>query len=376
MSSIQDCFADVEDPRIARTRAHPLINIIFIAICAVLCGADSWVEIETFGKAKLAWLSQYLDMSHGVPSHDTFGRVFAQIDAEQFQQGFGRWIAGICQRIDGEIVCIDGKALRRSHNKTMGKEMIYMVSAWATQNKLVLGQRKVNEKSNEITAIPFLLQTLELAGCLVTIDAMGCQKEITKGIVEKEGDYVISLKGNQGNLHEDTAEIFAYFEKTAFEGIEHSYTRTVNKGHGRIEIRQCWSVDPSSWASYFRTLDQWETIQSIAMVEAERRVNGQVTCEKRFFIASIPPNAERTLDAVRSHWQIENELHWVLDIAFREDESRIRTGDAPENMAVLRHLAISLLKQEQSTKIGTHAKRLKCGWDERYLEKVLQLPSI
>jgi len=377
MTSLVDSFADVKDPRVERTREHPLINLIVIAICGAICGADSWVEIETFAEAKKAWLSTYLDLSKGIPSHDTFGRVFARIDAEQFQTGFSRWIMGINRKIEREgsteVVAIDGKQLRRSHDKAVGKEAIYMVSAWATEAHLVLGQRKVDEKSNEITAIPLLLDTLALAGCIVTIDAMGCQKKIAQTIVDQQADYVLSLKGNNGNLYEDTVVMFDYFEKIEFEGVAHTYTRTVNKGHGRVEIRECWSFDPQPWASYFRTLEEWTTVHSLSMVLAERKIDGVSTIQKRFFISSLVPDSEQILTAVRSHWGIENGLHWVLDIAFREDESRIRMGNGAENMAVLRHIAVSLLKQERSTKIGIKAKRLKCGWDEEYLLKVLQI---
>lgn len=372
MSSLVKSFKVVEDPRINRTREHPLINIIVIAICGVICGADSWVEIETFGKAKREWLATRLDLSNGIPSHDTFGRVFSRIDAEQFQIGFSRWVAGISKQLEGEIVAIDGKMLRRSHNKTIGKDAIYMVSAWATGAHLVLGQRKVDEKSNEITAIPLLLETLALAGCIVTIDAMGCQREIAQAIVDQNADYVLSLKGNHGHLHDDTIEMFTYFEKIAFAHIEHSYSQTVSKGHGRIEIRECWSFSPEAWKVHFRTLEKWPTIQALSMVKATRIIDEKTTTEKRLFISSLLPDSNKILTAVRSHWGIENGLHWVLDIAFREDESRIRTGSGAENMAVLRHIALNLLKQEQSTKIGIKAKRLKCGWDEAYLLKVLQ----
>jgi len=373
MASLIESFSVIQDPRIERGKDHPLINIIIIAICGAICGADSWVEIETFGNAKKEWLSEYLDLKNGIPSHDTFGRVFARLDAEQFQMGFSHWIAGISQVFKEDIVAIDGKQLRRSHDKTIGKDAIYMVSAWSTSAHLVLGQRKVDEKSNEITAIPLLLEQLVLKGCIVTIDAMGCQRDITEAIVQQEADYVISLKGNQGRLHEDTIEMFAYFEKQNFAEIDHSYAKTVNKGHGRIEIRECWSFDPAEWATDFRTLDQWKTVQSLSMVRAERVIDGVRSCEKRYFISSLAADAEKILTSVRSHWGIENSLHWVLDVAFREDESRMRKDNSPENMAVLRHIALSLLKQEKSAKIGIKAKRLKCGWDEAYLLKVLQI---
>lgn len=373
MTSLIDSFANVDDPRVERTQDHPLVNIIVIAVCGVICGADSWVEIETFGAAKQDWLATQLDLSNGIPSHDTFGRVFSRIDAEQFQTGFRNWILDASQQLEGEIVAIDGKKLRRSHNKAIGKEAIFMVSAWATKANLVLGQRKVDEKSNEITAIPLLLETLVLAGCIVTIDAMGCQPKIAQAIADEQADYVLSLKGNHGNLHEDTCELFAYFEKIDFKGVEHTQTRTVSKGHGRIEIRECWSFDPTIWQSYFRTLDQWPTIQSLSRISAKRTVGDVTTIEERYFISSLPPDSAKILRAARSHWGIENGLHWVLDIAFREDESRIRLGSGAENMAVLRHIALNLLKQERSTKIGVKAKRLKCGWDEAYLLKVLQI---
>lgn len=376
MSNLIESFSDVKDPRIDRTRDHPLVNIITIAICGVICGADSWVEIESFGKAKRAWLSGFLDLTNGIPSHDTFGRVFSAIDAEEFQNGFSRWIASIQSKIAGDIVSIDGKALRRSHDNVIGRDAIYMVSAWSKANRFVLGQRKVDEKSNEITAIPLLLEVLALSGCIVTIDAMGCQRDITEKIVDQNADYVLSLKGNQGQLNDDTNAMFDYFKKIDFKEIEYDYKRTVSKGHGRLEIRHCWCFDPTTWQEHFRTLEKWPSIKSLALVMCERHSNGKVTKEERTFISSLQPNASQILDAVRSHWGIENELHWVLDIAFREDESRIRKGNSAENMSVLRHIALNLLKQEQTTKMGIHGKRLKCGWDEAYLEKVLQIQSI
>lgn len=373
MLTIQECFSDIDDPRINRTKEHSLINIIVIAMCATICGADNWVEIETFGNAKRDWFNKHIDLPNGIPSHDTFGRVFSRIEANQFQAGFSKWVTGFSpDLIEGEVVAIDGKKLRRSHDKWNGKDAIHMVSAWATEKNLVLGQYKVDEKSNEITAIPELLRILELSGCIVTIDAMGCQTDIAEKIIDKDANYVLSLKGNQTHLHEDTQAMFQYFEKIQFKDMEHDYFRTVGSQHGRLETRECWAVSINSWKEHFRTAHKWTSLQSIVMVRSCRKVgNKEASVEERYFISSLPPNATQILGAVRSHWGIENSLHWVLDIGFREDESRIRSGNAPENMAVLRHIALNLLKQEKSAKIGTKAKRLKCGWDERYLLKVL-----
>ena len=372
VATIAEHFSGVQDPRVERTKEHPLVNIIVIAICGVICGADTWVDIEHFGQAKADWLAQFLELENGIPAHDTFGRVFARLDPEEFQAGFVSWIQAVSKITAGEIVAIDGKQLRRSHDGRLGKKAIYMVSAWAVGNQLVLGQRKVDEKSNEITAIPKLLELLALAGCIVTIDAMGCQTDIAAEIVAQDADYVLALKGNQGRLHEDVAEMFAYFEKIDFAGVEHDYHRSVNGGHGRIEIRECWTFDPHQWADHFRTLQHWSQLRTVVMVVAQRQTDVQVTRETRFYISSLESDARQLLQAIRSHWGIENSLHWVLDIAFREDDSRIRTDHAPENMAVLRHIALNLLKQEQSAKCGIHAKRLKCAWDEDYLMKVLQ----
>lgn len=371
-ASISEHFSCVKDPRMDRTKDHPLVNIIVIAICAVICGADTWVDIENFGKAKQDWLGQFLDLTNGIPAHDTFGRVFGLLNPEQFQQGFISWIQAVSEISDGEIVAIDGKQLRRSHDKRLGRKAIHMVSAWATSNRLVLGQRKVDEKSNEITAIPQLFQTLALSGCIVTIDAMGCQTDIAAEITAQDADYVLALKGNQGRLHEDVATMFAYMKKIGFAGVEHDYHKSVNGGHGRIEIRECWTFDPHQWTEHFRTLEEWPQLRSVVMVEAQRQTTTQTTRETRFYISSLESDARRLLQAIRSHWGIENGLHWVLDIAFREDDSRIRVDHAPENMAVLRHIALNLLKQEQSARCGMHAKRLKCAWDENYLMKVLQ----
>ena len=297
--------------------------------------------------------------------------MFARIDSEQFQAGFFSWIQAISEITEGEIIALDGKKMRGSHDRGIGKGAITMVSAWAVNNHLVLGQRKVDDKSNEITAIPELLNLLDLAGCIVTIDAMGCQTKIAAQIVDQGGDYVLALKGNQGKLYEDASLLFAQLSQEGFQDVDYDYYKTVDGDHGRIEIRECWVIDPHQWPEHFRTLADWKKLQSIAMIRAERRVQDKVTHEKRFYIASREKNAKFMLRSTRGHWGIENGLHWILDVAFDEDRSRIRSGNAPQNMAVLRHMALNLLKSERSVKVGIKVKRFKCALDESYLLKVL-----
>lgn len=370
IESINEHFADVNDPRQQGKVDHPLIDIIFITICGVLCGADNWVAIEAFGNAQVEWLNQYLELKKGIPSHDTLGKTFAVIDSEQFGKGFLNWMQAVCEVVAG-IVAIDGKQLRRSHYKRQGKEAIHMVSAWGEVNGVVLGQQKVDEKSNEITAIPLLLEALDLADCIVTIDAMGCQTDIAEQIVDQGGDYVLSLKGNQGQLHEDVADMFTYFEKIGFANIAHNYHKTVGKEHGRIEIRECWTFNPQQWTQYFRTLDKWKGLQTVAMIRAQRQVGEKVTNETRYVITSLPSQAQIVLQSTRHHWGIENKLHWVLDVVFREDLSRVRIGHAAENLAIIRHLVLNLLRQEKTAKMGMQNKRLRCAWDAKYRNQVL-----
>jgi predicted transposase YbfD/YdcC len=368
-AAILEHFGDLEDPRVDRTKLHPLDNILVIALCAAVCGADSWVDVELFGESKQEWFAKFLDLSEGIPSHDTFGRVFGLLDAAQFQRCFMQWVQGVCEVLKGQVVAVDGKTLRRSHNRTIGKDAIHMVSAWATKNEVVLGQTKVEDKTNEITAIPALLDLLELSGCIVTIDAIGCQKEIAEQIVGQGADYVLALKANQGTLHKDAQDVFVDAEAIGFADCD--YHKTVEKGHGRIEIRECWATaDPEYLAALYKP-EQWAGLQTVLMVRAERRVAEKCETETRYYISSLPGSAKQLLKAVRDHWHIENRLHWVLDVTFHEDDSRIRTGNAAQNMAVLRHMALNLLKQEQSTKRSLRGKRLKAGWDEDYLARIL-----
>jgi predicted transposase YbfD/YdcC len=368
-ATIAEHFSELEDPR-RYNRRHLLHDIIVIAICAAICGADDWVAVEDFGCAKQSWFGKFLELPHGIPSHDTFGDVFSLLDPEQFRRCFIQWVQAVNEIAGGQVVPIDGKKLRRSHDKTLGKNAIHMVSAWASENHVVLGQIKVDDKSNEITAIPQLLDLLEISGCIVTIDAMGCQREIARKIVEeKEADYVLALKGNQGGLFEDVKDLFGHAQDIRFENCE--YHRTEEKGHGRLEVRECWTLSDPEYLASIQNLADWRGLQTVIMVKSERFVDGKRSEESRYYISSLPDDVKLALRAVRGHWGIENEVHWVLDIAFREDECRIRKGNGAQNFAVLRHVALNLLKQEKTAKCGVKNKRLKAGWDESYLLKVL-----
>jgi predicted transposase YbfD/YdcC len=370
-AAISKHFASLEDPRIERTKLHQLLDIIVIAICAIICGADDWVEVALFGNAKLAWLRTFLALPNGIPSHDTFGRVFARLNPEQFQQCFLAWIQAVSAVTHGQVIAIDGKVLRGSCNRVLGKAGIDMVSAWATANHLVLGQVKVDDKSNEITAIPKLLQVLEIAGCIVTIDAIGCQTAIAQAIVDLEADYVLVVKENQGHLYEDIQALFDGAQEVNFKDVAHTYAKTTDKGHGRLEIRQCWAIADAALVNYLRNRAGWRNLRTIVKVVAERRLNGETSVETRYFITSLEGDARRLLRVIRDHWGIENGLHWVLDIAFNEDHQRVRKDHGPANFAVLRHIAVNLLKHETTVKAGIKAKRLKAGWDEPYLLRVL-----
>ena len=369
--TLSESFSGVDDPRTDRGKRHGFMDIISITICAVICGAEGWADIELFAKCKYDWLKGFLSLSNGVPSHDTFGRVFSRIDPKQFQNCFMEWVKGISELTQGQVIAIDGKTLRRSHDKSSAKAPIHMVSAWATENSLVLGQTKVEAKSNEITAIPHLLKMLEVSGCIVTIDAKGCQKEIAKTIIERGAYYVLSLKKNQPQLHRDVSDTFAYAREDGFSGIAHDFHETVEKNHGRIEKRRCWTTSEPDHLNYMNEGGQWKNLASIGMVEAQRSVNGKTSVETRFYISSLPGDAKVLLAAIRGHWGIENSLHWVLDISFREDESRVRTGNAAGNLALIRHMALNLLKQDNTSKASIKGKRKRAGWDSDYLLAVI-----
>ena len=359
-------FADLEDPRIVGKTRHLLIDIIVIAICSVIAGADGWEQIEVFGKARQDWFSRFLDLPNGIPGHDTFRRVFSRLKTGQFQQCFLSWVRSVTQVIPGEIVPIDGKTLRRSYDSGSNKAAIHMVSAWASENRLVLGQVKTSEKSNEITAIPELLNLLDINGCIVTIDAMGCQKKIAQQIIKQGGDYVLGLKGNQGTLLEEVTSIFEQADDEALNSEQFDFFQTTERGHGREESRYYYTTSAESLSM----VSQWPGLTTIGIVISERSTPKKNSLECRYYISSMVNDAETFAKAVRSHWGIENSLHYVLDISFREDDSRIRKGAAPENFAILRHLARNLLQQEKS-KMSIRKKRFKSACDIDFLEQVV-----
>lgn len=369
--AVSQYFATVEDPRIDRTKDHALLDMMVITLCAVICGADGWVAVEEFGKTKRAWLETFLELPNGIPSHDTFGRVFARIDPEQFQHSFMQWVQAL-QQVRGDLIAIDGKTHRRTHDRSNGQAALHLVSAWAAANRLVLGQVAVDDKSNEITAIPMLLALLDLDGCTVTIDAMGCQTAIADQIVRRGGNYVLALKANQPTLFADVAALFA--DARAAQQPEYGLTSATETvvGHGRIETRTAYVISDPAVIAYLNEGQRWRDLASVALIEAQRTVHGTTTVEQRYYLLNQRLAATTVNDLVRSHWGIENQVHWVLDVVFHEDASRIRSGNAPQNMAVVRHMALNLLRQEPS-KRSLNMKRFRAALDDGYLAQVLGL---
>ena len=367
-ASIVEHFAAITDPRIDRARLHPLASILALSLVAVICGADSFVAIEEFGQSKEAWLKTFLELPNGIPSHDTLGRVFAILDPVSLADAFRSWMRAVAGLTEGGVIALDGKTLRRSFRER-GSGFIHMVSAWSAQNRVVLGQVKTEEKSNEITAIPRLLELLQIKNCMVTIDAMGCQKEIAKKIVDGGGDYLLAVKENQPTLSADIVALFEEARKDPQMLASMDFHSTQEKGHGRKEVRRCWTtplVDRVSQRA------QWQSLHTLVRIESERTVDGKTTQEQRHYICSRPSlSAKSAMADVRSHWGIENGLHWVLDIAFREDDCRIRAGHAGENFAVMRHIALNLLKAVKGSKVGIKNRRLRAGWDQEFLLRVL-----
>lgn len=361
--SLIEHFSVLPDPRKTDhgKMEHPLLPIIIIAVLAVICGADSWVEIASFGREKKAWLKTFLDLENGIPSHDTFGRVFSLLDPSAFDRCFSAWVKSVRRVSKGDVVSIDGKSVRRSHGTNI--RPLHLVNAFAAEHGIVLGQRKVDGKSNEITAIPELLDYLHIKGCIITTDAMGCQGYIVKTALKNKADYVLAVKGNQERLESDVRSVFE-------EGTAHMDTaETSERSHGRAEARTCRVTRDLSG---IRDRARWDGLKSIAAIE---RVwtshDGATSSETRYFISSLAPDAEEILRAVRAHWRVENSLHWSLDIAFREDESRVRIGHAGQNLALVRKLALNLLRREKTAKMGIKAKRLQAGWSNDYLLKVI-----
>lgn len=366
-------FEMLTDPRVERTKRYPLIEIILLIIAGTVSGCDGWKSLKDFGEAKLEWLRKFLPYKDGIPVDDTLARVMRKIETKEFQACFMKWVQSVSKATLGDVVAIDGKTLRRSHNRQDGVPAIHMVSAWSSENGLVLGQEKTAEKSNEITAIPQLLEVLELKGCIITIDAMGCQTAIAAKIIQKKADYILALKGNQGKLHVEVTDFFKTALAADFKHVEHDYFEEHDAGHGRIEYRQCWAITPCE--DSFPSFKKWPGLKSLIMIKSRREFKDGLTKDTedtRFYIASIEPNAKKTLTAVRQHWGIENKLHWTLDMTFREDESRIRTEASPENFAIMRHIALNLIKNDTSRNASMKRKRFMAALEDDFRETIIK----
>jgi len=367
MSSLIEHFSELKDSRLERKKRHKLLDIIVLTVCAVVSGAEGWEGIAEFGEEKLDWLRQYVDFKNGIPSHDCIAYVMQRLCPIRFRECFMNWTQSVTEKVGGEVIAIDGKTARGSRDRRHNRSPLHMVSAWASKSRLVLGQQQTAEKSNEITAIPELLKLLELKGCIVTIDAMGCQKSITKQIVEQGGDYVLGLKGNQESLSEAVEDFFTTAQSADFKGVVYQYLEEVDKGHGRLETRRYWV---SECLDTLPDVEQWAGLRSIGMIERTCEKGTEVTVEKRYFINSIAANASIFANAARGHWGIENGLHWRMDVTLKEDKSRIRKGNAPAIMTSLRHLSINLFEREGS-KMSLPAKMRKAAWNDKFRAKVV-----
>ena len=355
-------FGMLHDPRSGNALRHNFFDILVITLCAAVCGADAWTDVETFGHAKCDWLRRLLTLPHGIPSHDTFRRVFAALKPDTLATCFTAWTEAVATKTAGDVVAVDGKTLRRSFDRRSDKAALQMVSAWADRNRLILGQLAVEESSKEIIAIPKLLDLLDLHGCIVTIDAIGCQQDLASQIIEQEADYVLAVKANQGSLWREAQARFAQ------TGAEMSFFETTEQHHGRTETRRYWMSErlPVPWRQV-----AWRGLRSMGMVEATRTSNGKTTVERRYYISSLPANAEQLATAVRGHWGIENQVHWVLDMVFDEDHSRMRERNSATNFAMIRRMALNMLRQDQTDKLSLRRKRLRAGWDHDYLRHLL-----
>jgi predicted transposase YbfD/YdcC len=367
-------FSDMPDPRLDRTRLHDLLDILFGSLCAVLCGADDGTAIEDFCRARVDWLRKYVPLRNGIPSHDTFTRVLSRIDPDRFAACFTTWMNLLYNHTEGQIIAIDGKTLRHSFDEASGKAAIHMVSAWGSANGLVLGQVKVDDKSNEITAVPKLLEILDLKGSIITADAMSTQRAIADKIIKGEGDYVLPVKGNQPELQADLHAFFEHAFADNFldgdaERLPYTFHETHDTGHGRIDVRRCWACPLTDRIT---TADRWAGLTSVALLESERTDKGVTTTERRYFISSLSPNAAQIMGAVRMHWGIENSLHWVLDMTFNEDKSRMRKDHEAENMATLRHISLNILKRNKSRNASIRRKRMMAAWEPEFLTELLQ----
>lgn len=368
-----ECFEGLPDPRVDRTRAHNFIDILVIGLCSALVGGESFSDMERFGRLREDWLRGFLELPGGIPSHDTFNRVFSALDPHAFMECFGQWVRGICPNMSDEVVAIDGKALRRAVNE--GGTIPYVVSAWASTNGLVLGQRKVDEKSNEITAVPLLLDALKLKGAIVTLDAMGCQKDIAARIIGKHADYVLALKGNHATVHLEVKEFLdqavppcATVCADTADARKMDFHQTIEKAHGRVETRRYWQSTDIDW---FEDKALWKGLKSFGMVESIRTVKGKSTIERRYYLSSLPLDARRFAKAARGHWGVENGLHWSLDVTFREDDNRARTRNAAQNLAILRRLALNLLKKDRSRNDFIKGKRFAAALDPDFLRHLI-----
>lgn len=344
--SLQEHLSIISDPRQAGKVIHRLSDIVMLSICAMVSGAEGWLDIEEFGHTHEKWLRGHGMFANGIPVDDTIARVMSVLNPKAFQTAFIGWMQDVTRLTDGEIVAVDGKTVRRSHDRKANKSALHMVSAFACSNGVVLGQERTEEKSNEITAIPALLALLELKGCIVTIDAMGCQKAIAAQIIERKGGYVLALKDNQPKLHEAIVDWFDGAQAHDFKDAPHDFYEHIDKGHGRVEVRRYWITEDLSG---LEGSAQWAGLRSIGMAENETHKGAQRTIERRYFITTLTANAQQFAHAVRNHWGIENRLHWVLDMSFREDESRIRRGDGAQVLAVVRHIALNLLRQDKTS---------------------------